>query len=235
MKTAVKPHLPAINRRGWLSAACAAAVVGVSTHSRAGSFEDYFSAIKRNNLSGLLTLLLRGFDVNTSDEKGQHGLHVALLADAKEVALYLANLSSVQVDAHTPQDETPLMIAVLRGHLDVAKVLVARGADINKPGWTPLHYAATHAGRNAVAQVELLLEHHAYIDAESPNGTTPLMMAAQYGDPGVLRLLLAEGADASLRNEKKLNALDFAMRASRPTSVEILQAHLKETQPKGQW
>lgn len=203
--------------------------------SHAGSFEDYFVAVRRDNMSTVLALLLRGFDVNTLDEKGQHALHVALRADSLEVALFLAKLTGVNVNASTPQGETPLMIAALRGHIEVARALVAQGADVNKPGWTPLHYAATHAGPAARELVALLLEQHAYIDAESPNGTTPLMMAAQYGEPDVLRLLLDEGADPALRNQQKLSALDFAELGSRPTSAEIIRAHVKKSQPKGKW
>jgi ankyrin repeat protein len=203
--------------------------------SHAGSFEDYFVAVRRDNMSTVLALLLRGFDVNTLDEKGQHALHVALRADSLEVALFLAKLTGVNVNASTPQGETPLMIAALRGHIEVARALVAQGADVNKPGWTPLHYAATHAGPAARELVALLLEQHAYIDAESPNGTTPLMMAAQYGEPDVLRLLLDEGADPALRNQQKLSALDFAELGSRPTSAEIIHAHVKKSQPKGKW
>jgi ankyrin repeat protein len=112
---------------------------------------------------------------------------------------------------------------------------VKHGADVNKPGWTPLHYAATHAGPDALAQVAFLLENHAYIDAESPNGTTPLMMAAQYGEPEVLRLLLKEGADARLTNQQKLTAIDFALRGSRPTSAEILRTHLQVSPTPGKW
>jgi uncharacterized protein len=224
--------MPLFGRRAMLAGVLASvATAGV----RAGSFDDFFAAIKRNNVSPLLGLLLRGFDVNTLDEKGLHGLHVALRADSLEVATYLATLTGVNVDAPTPQGETPLMIALLRGHFTVAKALVKHGADVNKPGWTPLHYAATHAGPNALAQVAFLLENHAYIDAESPNGTTPLMMAAQYGEPDVLRLLLKEGADARLANQQKLTAIDFALRASRPTSAEILRAHLQTSSTPGKW
>lgn len=224
--------VPVCGRRALLAVVVAWAMMpGVW----AGSFEDFFAAIKRNQLSPLLGLLLRGFDVNTLDDKGQHGLHVALRADALEVASYLATLTGVKVDSLTPQGESPLMIALLRGHFDLAQALVKHGADVNKPGWTPLHYAATHTGPHALAQVAFLLENHAYIDAESPNGTTPLMMAAQYGEPEVLRLLLKEGADARMANEQKLTAIDFAQRGSRPTSVEILRTHLKALPTQGKW
>ena len=83
--------------------------------------------------------------------------------------------------------------------------------------------------------VRLLLEHHAYIDAESPNGTTPLMMAAHYGDPGVVKLLLEEGADPMLRNQQGLTAIDFAHRANRAESAEIIAAFVRARQPKGKW
>jgi ankyrin repeat protein len=56
--------------------------------------------------------------------------------------------------------------------------------------------------------MELLLEENAYIDAESPNKTTPLMMAAQYGSPAAVKLLLAEGADALSRREEDRRQAD---------------------------
>ena len=62
--------------------------------------------------------------------------------------------------------------------------------------------------------MELLLENHAYIDAESPNGTTPLMMAAHYGTPAAVKLLLEAGADPTLKNQLGLTAIDFARRAT---------------------
>lgn len=222
-----------VGRRAWLLTGLAVLLSAQAAH--ADGVDDFFTAVKRDNVSALLPLLLRGFDVNTPDEKGQHALHVALRADALEVAQYLSSLTGVNVNALNPQNESPLMIAVLRGHAGVAKTLLAKGADANKPGWAPLHYAATHAGPGARAQVELLLENHAYIDAESPNGTTPLMMAAQYGEPDVVRLLLKEGADARLRNQQQLTALDFAHRGSRPTAAEILQAHYQASGEKGKW
>lgn len=229
--------LPALTRRPFLLASvCMVGTCMWARPSHAGAFEDFFVAMKRDNLSSLLSLLLRGFDVNTIDESGQHGLHVALHADSLNVAMYLASLTGVNVNATTRKGETPLMIAALRGHLGVAQALIKRDADVNKTGWTPLHYAATHTGPKARELVALMLEHHAYIDAESPNGTTPLMMAAQYGEPEVLKLLLAEGADPHLRNQQKLNALDFAVRSARPSSLETLQAHTQvKSPPKGKW
>ncbi|MFM8152810.1 MAG: ankyrin repeat domain-containing protein, partial [Polynucleobacter victoriensis] len=55
-----------------------------------------------------------------------------------------------------------------------------------------------------------LLDRHAYIDALSPNGTTPLMMAARGGHIHVVKLLLDRGADLSKRNAMKMTAIEFA-------------------------
>jgi hypothetical protein len=68
--------------------------------------------------------------------------------------------------------------------------LIARGARINKAGWTPLHYAAAGPSLEAV---ELLLAHGAALEAVAPNGNTPLMMAAGYGAIDSARLLLRRG------------------------------------------
>ena len=110
--------------------------------------------------------------------------------------------------------------------------LISRGADVNKPGWAPLHYAAT---RGHLAIMNLLLEHHAYIDASSPNGTTPLMMAAFYGTPSAVKLLLEAGADPLLKNEQSLTAIDFAQRNQRQDSADIIAAFVRAKQPRGKW
>lgn len=186
----------------------------------AGSFEDFFRAIHRDDPITLSGLLQRGFDPNSSDEEGRQALHLALRLDSTQCALALTTWPATKFDQRNASGETPLMLAVLRGHTTLAKALLDRGADINMPGWAPLHYAAA-SGR--VALVQLLLDRHAYIDAESPNGTTPLMMAAQYGDIESLRALLDGGADAALKNQLGLTALDFARRGQRPDHIELLE------------
>lgn len=209
-------------------------MVGV-TSTQAGSFEDFFTAIKRDTPPPMQELYERGFDINTVNAKGQHALHLALMEPAPNVVDFLVQHPAVDVDKRNPQGETPLMLALLKGNFPVAQRLFTRDADINKPDWTPLHYAATHIGPNAVAQVQWLLDNHAYIDAESPNGTTPLMMAAQYGSEDVVKLLLDEGADPSIGNRLGLKALDFAIRGRRPTAQELLAEALRKKRPAGQW
>ncbi|MDZ4130915.1 MAG: ankyrin repeat domain-containing protein [Hydrogenophaga sp.] len=207
----------------------------ISTTVWANSFDDFFSAVKRDDVSAVRQLAQRGFDLNTRNEAGEHALFLSLRDDAPAVSSFLLGQDKVQVEARTGQDESPLMMAALKGRLEAARRLIARKAEVNKPGWAPLHYAATNPDAEALPMVRLLLEHHAYIDAESPNGTTPLMMAAHYGHPSVVKLLLEEGADPMLKNQQGLSAIDFANRAQRAESAEIIAASVRARQPRGRW
>ena len=201
----------------------------------ASSFDDFFIAVKQDNVAAIRQLAQRGFDLNTRNEKSEHALTLALREGSLKVADFLLTQPNVDVEARNPQGESPLMIAALKGHLAQAKRLIERRAEVNKPGWTPLHYAASNEAPGSVAMVRLLLEHHAYIDAESPNRTTPLMMAAHYGNPAVVKLLLEEGADSSVKNEKGLTAIDFAHRAGRAEAAGIIAAFVRSQQPAGRW
>jgi len=201
----------------------------------ASSFEDFFAAVKHDDVAEIQRLAQRGFDLNTINRRGEHALFLAMRDDAEKVAGFLLDQPSVQVEVRTPNDESPLMMAALKGRLALATRLIEREAEVNKPGWAPLHYAATDAGGQAPAMVRLLLEHHAYIDAESPNGTTPLMMAAHYGNPTVVKILLEEGADPSIKNQQGLTAIDFARRANRAEVVETIAAFIRAKQATGRW
>ena len=198
----------------------------------AGSYDDFFSAIKRDDANTVTALLKRGFDANTPNPTGEHGLFLAIREPSLKVAGVLINWSQTNVEARTQQDESPLMLASLKGLTEICQQLIEKGADVNKPGWAPLHYAATHGH---LAVMTLLLDKHAYIDAASPNGSTPLMMAAHYGTPSAVKLLLEAGADPLLRNEQGLSAIDFAQRANRADSAEIIAAFVRGRQPKGSW
>lgn len=190
-------------------------LVGFSV-CHAGSFDDFFRAIKQDDDVTIMALLKRGFDVNTSNFDGEHGLILALREPSLKVIAVLINWPKVNVEARTAAGESPLMLAALKGLTSVCEQLIAKNADVNKPGWAPLHYAATHGH---LPVMNLLLTHHAYIDAASPNGTTPLMMAAQYGTRSAVELLIKEGADPKLKNQQGLTATDFATRADRAEVV----------------
>lgn len=211
-------------------ALCAAGV------AQAGAYEDFFRAIELDNAGAVASLLRRGFDPNTRDAKGQPALLVALRSESHKAAMLLAEARGLKVNERNAKAESALMMAALRGNLPAARVLIAREADVNQTGWTPLHYAASCTTDDAAAMVALLLEHHAYIDAASPNGTTPLMMAVRYGRAEAAALLVQEGADPLLRNERGLGAMDFARQAERSDMVELVGQAMRRRQPgAGRW
>lgn len=175
--------------------------------AHAGAYDDFFSAIRRDDGRSVSALLQRGFDPNTRDEKLQVGLYLALREDSGTVVEALLAHPELDIEAANPAGETPLMMAVLKGRADATRQLLARGAQVNRPGWSPMHYAAS--GPDAKL-LELLLDRGGAIDAPSPNGSTPLMMAARYGSEDAVDLLLKRGANPRLRNQLNLDAVEFA-------------------------
>lgn len=188
-----------------------AVAAGLSS-ALAGSYDDFFRAVHGNDAGAIEKLVARGFDPNAPDPKGQPAVMRALDAEAFDAALTLARLPGTNVNVQNPAGETPLMMAAMKGSLDVCKALIERGADINRSGWTPLHYAA--AGSSLPA-LQLLLARGAVVDARAPNGRTPLMMAAQYADEALVQALLAAGADPRAREKDQATAADLADAAGR--------------------
>lgn len=192
--------------------------LGISS-ANAGSYEDFFTAVIRDDGAAITRLVGRGFDPNSLDPTGQTALHLALRADSASVVEALLAAPGIDVNVENASGETPLMMAALKGQLERCQQLLARGAAVNKSGWTPLHYAATGP---APTIVQLLIDKGARIEALSPNRSTPLMMAAGYGAEANVDVLLGRGADPRARNELQLSPADFARRAQRESLAERL-------------
>jgi uncharacterized protein len=202
-------------RRAWLLLAALAVTAGPAQADEVA----YLRAVGVDNDRAVRRLLEAGADPNQRNAQGQPVLFLALRDEAFKVAALLLAQPGLQVDATTAADETALMMAALKGHVDWVRRLIEAGAAVNRPGWTPLHYAASGGSADAVA---LLLERGAAIDAPSPNRSTPLMMAARYGASESVELLLARGADPRPLNERGLSAADFARSAGRDALAERL-------------
>ena len=114
------------------------------------------------------------------------------------------------------------MMAAFKRDEDAARALIERGAKINQPGWTALHYAAA-SGDDKIAQ--LLIERGAKLDAASPKPSgafTPLMMAAREGHDATARLLVAKGAKTGLKNAEGMTAAGIAKQAGRAKLAQEL-------------
>ena len=194
-------------------------LTGFHAGAHADARVDFFRAVNVDNDAAVASLLARGFDVNAPDDRGQTALHLAVRDDAPRVVALLLAQPQLRVDAVNASNETPLMLAAIKGRFEVAQRLLDHGAQVNRAGWTPLHYAASGSEPRLVA---LLLDRGAAIDAASPNGSTALMMASRYGAQDSAELLLARGADPRLRNAAGLGAADFARQEGRDRLADKL-------------
>lgn len=193
--------------------------------SHAGSYEDFFRAIKSDDGGAVSALLARGFDPNTVNEQGNAGLVIALQENAMHAFSALLKAPDINPDISSPVGDTALMIAAFKANKPAVIALLDKGAAVNKQGWTPLHYAAA-SGDNEI--VKMLMDKSAQLDALSPNGTTPMMMAARNGHILTVKLLLDAGADASLKNQRGMTAIDFARAGGFKDIVEGLTYRLKK-------
>ena len=190
----------------------AALLAAAGALAHADATDDFFTAVKRDNGGSITELVRRGVDPNVRDAKGQTALVMAMREENLKVAEALLASPGIDVDAANAAGETPLMLAAIKGRLDWCRRLLDRGARVERPGWTPLHYAASGPDAKVVT---LFLDRGANVEAESPNRSTPLMMAARYGTEDSVKVLLDRGADLSRRNELGLSAADFARDAGR--------------------
>ena len=198
----------------------AAALLWAGWAFAAADVVQFMNSIERDGVSAVQKILAEGqFNANTLNYEGHTALYVALREPAPRVADILIENAQTKLNLENKFGENALMMAAMRGLLPQAQRMVAKGAEVNKKGWTPLHYAAS-AGD--VTMVKFLLDASAYIDAESPTGDTPLMMAASRAKTSVVQLLLDEGADASLRNAAGQDAVDMALAQGNTKSAALL-------------
>ncbi len=170
--------------------------------------DAFLKDVKFNDVKSVKKALADGMSPNAMDAKGNSALSIAITEKSLDVAKVLIDSPSIDLERPNLAGETPVMMAAFHGSFDLVQYLVEkRQVEINKPGWSALHYAATN-GHLKIATY--LLDQNAYVDPESPNGTTALMMAARGGHIEVVKLLLDRGADLSKMNAVKMTAIDFA-------------------------
>ena len=190
----------------------------------ADDLNDMVKSAQLDSPGTLKRMLAQGHSPNLVDPaSGEPLLLVAAREGADRVADVLLAHKDIQLEQRATNGNTALMMAAFKSNKALVIKLLARGAIVTYPGWTPLHYAAAGGSTEIVS---ILLEHHAYIDAESPSKLTPLMVAAREGQEAVVLQLLAAGADAKLKNNENLTAIQIALRADKPRIAAAIGRHL---------
>ncbi|XP_025890404.1 ankyrin-2 isoform X15 [Nothoprocta perdicaria] len=170
-----------------------------------------------------------------NDTKGKvrlPALHIAARKDdTKSAALLLQNdhnadvHSKMMVNRTTESGFTPLHIAAHYGNVNVATLLLNRGAAVDftaRNGITPLHVASKRGNTN---MVKLLLDRGGQIDAKTRDGLTPLHCAARSGHDQVVELLLERGAPLLARTKNGLSPLHMAAQGDHVECVKHLLQH----------
>jgi ankyrin repeat protein len=226
-KNAEDEVIRARSRRRCLNVMSVLGMAAFAPHlAFAGAYDDFFHAVKFDDAGEVKSLLARGLDPNLVEpERGDSALILALREGSMKVFAILLDVRNINLELKSRNGDNALMIASYKGNKPAVEALLAKGAEVNRPGWTPLHYAAA-IGNNDILRI--LMDKSAFLDAESPNKTTPIMMAARGGHILAVKLLLDAGADASLRNEVGLNAIDFANRHNHKDIAEGLTYRLKK-------
>ncbi|NWV06240.1 ANK2 protein, partial [Ptilonorhynchus violaceus] len=167
-----------------------------------------------------------------NDTKGKvrlPALHIAARKDdTKSAALLLQNDHNADVQSKVTgraRGFTPLHIAAHYGNVNVATLLLNRGAAVDftaRNGITPLHVASKRGNTN---MVKLLLDRGGQIDAKTRDGLTPLHCAARSGHDQVVELLLERGAPLLARTKNGLSPLHMAAQGDHVECVKHLLQH----------
>ena len=136
-------------------------------------------------------------DVKPANPKADRALIDAVRKGSKETVniepVKQAIAAGADLDAKMQGGYTPLHLAAIYDHKEIAEVLIAAGADVNPKNnrdMTPLHQAA-RSGRKEIAG--LLIAKGADVNAKDENSLTPLDQAIQRKKTETANLLRKHG------------------------------------------
>ena len=195
-------------------------------------------ALKDNDLTTAEQLINRGHSIDEQDEMGLTPLHVAVLKKHMGIVHSLLeagakpNVRTTVDDLDNPLEsdcdnkeslaeelicklqklgnKTPLHIAAKEGLYDIAKILLAYGADANIVDsglCTPLHWATV---KGNLKFARLLLENRGCPNAKDLALSTPLHEAVRNEHVEVIKLLLKYKANPHLEDVTGASAMDLA-------------------------
>ena len=185
----------------------------------------YQTASIGNGLAVVRLLLANGADPNRVMANGRTPLMAAATRGDLEVMRALVD-AKASVDVRNGAGETALMLAASDGNPQAVRFLLDRGADATartKRNDTALGNAGTAGSAETVC---LLLEHGAEVNVRNIRGYSALMLAASSDTipAGVVKLLLAKGADTSFAADYDETARDLAAKRGDTEVTRLLGA-----------
>ncbi|XP_032371724.1 ankyrin-1a isoform X1 [Etheostoma spectabile] len=178
---------------------------------------SFLRAARSGNLDKALDHIKNGININTANQNGLNGLHLASKEGHVKMVLELLH-NGIVLETTTKKGNTALHIAALAGQEQVVAELVNYGANVNaqsQKGFTPLYMAAQE---NHLEVVKFLLENGANQSIPTEDGFTPLAVALQQGHENVVALLINYGTKGKVR----LPALHIAARNDDTRTAAVL-------------
>ncbi|XP_008303275.1 ankyrin-1-like [Stegastes partitus] len=185
--------------------------------AKADAGNSFLRAARSGNLDKALEHIKNGIDINTANQNGLNGLHLASKEGHVKMVLELLH-NGIVLETTTKKGNTALHIAALAGQEQVVTELVNYGANVNaqsQKGFTPLYMAAQE---NHLEVVKFLLENGANQSIPTEDGFTPLAVALQQGHENVVALLINYGTKGKVR----LPALHIAARNDDTRTAAVL-------------
>ncbi|KAL0985046.1 hypothetical protein UPYG_G00152230 [Umbra pygmaea] len=148
-------------------------------------------------------LLCAGADPGSLDRNGQTAVHLCCEHGQQAcLSVVLSHTSSSScLELRNYEGLTPLHLAVQGEHKELARMLLTAGADINamdiKSGRSPLIHAVEI---NSFDLVHFLIENDCNVNGQSYSGNTALHSACGRGKVELVRLLMKNRADSSVKN-----------------------------------
>ena len=191
-----------------------------------------YSAVETDNPEMAL-LLIRGGATPNADVELRGGitspvLMLSIQKGFRDVSLELlrhgADPGAPFRYTHGPVIDTPLLLALSEGQLDVARALIERGAPLDVADYeirfTPLLTAARFGHTE---MVELLLDKGADIHVKDCCGDTALHLAIRAGHTDTARILVERGAQVDVRDDRGCTPLDEAVKAGNAECEKLLR------------
>ena len=175
----------------------------------------------RSVVSGLALTLALSIGVTAAEspiaEAAARGDREAVRALLKKAA---------DVNAAQGDGMTALHWAAMNGDLELAEMLIVAGANVRATtrlgAYTPL-YLASQQGQAPIIQA--LIAAGADLHSGTPNGTSPLMVAAAAGDVAAVKVLVDHGADVNAADGVRAQTpLMYAAASNRAAVIELLAA-----------
>ena len=206
-----------------LVAAMAAGVMPAAA-APAGDTADFFRAVQMDDARTVQSLLGKVDPNAQNPIGGEPALVLAVRENAMQVFDTLLRYKGTNVDATAMNGNTALMMAAFKHNKPAADALIAKGAAVHRDGWTPLHYAAASGDVEIAKLLLAKGARVDAVSPPASGKFTPLMMAAREGHDDAAAFLLAQGANPALKNGEGMTAAQIAEKADHPSIAKAINA-----------